>query len=402
MLAKGPVPAIVLPAPLAVAAGLLVLRLGRSKQPRRARLIEAAWTLGGAAVGAVVFLAIVAPWPAYVYLRIPQAMEIWRAESVDRSTGDLGHEEPFYFYLIRLPLLVAPWTVFFIHGIVLAVRRARQEAAERPWLAFLGAWLVGTLAALSAAAGKQDHYILPLVPACAVLIGMSMRHFLAPATPQAEKAGIRIMQAHGAVLMALAVCGFLGLGWLLVHLRMITPAQQDFRRLAEVVVENHLLGPVVYLLITCFVGGAAAAVLAVPQGLHRSLVALVATFAAAFLLAWATVIAPVDRATTAADFGRQVRRDVPPAAPLFSFVGSNNVIIYYSGRTIPILAGPDAVREELARRRPFYLVCPEKHAASLRGAAGLAPVIHLTAPFGRDEGFWLFRAGGPPPGAAPA
>lgn len=393
MLAKGPVPAIVLPAPLAVAAGMMLARLVRSRQPRRARLADWAWTLGGAAAGAVLFAAIALPWLAYLYLRVPEALAIMKAESVDRSTGDFGHGEPFYFYLVRLPLLAGPWTVFFIHGIVLAAKRARQEAASRPWLGFLGAWLFGPLVAFSAAAGKQDHYILPVFPACAVLVAMSMRHFLAPATPQAEKAGIRIMQAHGAVLMALAVCGFLGLGWLLVHLRMITPAQQDFRRLAELVVENHLLGPLAYLLIICFVGGAAAAVLAVPQGLHRSLVALVATFAAAFLLAWPTIIGPTGGATTAAEFGRQVRREAPPEAPLFSFANANNTVIFYAARPIPLLPTPDQVRQELARGRPFYLICHEKNLEALGDTAGLAPVVHLTNPFRPSDGFRLFRGG---------
>ena len=92
---------------------------------------EWAWLVAGVAAGALVFFAIAAPWPAYVWLKVPQALDIWRAESVDRSTGDFGHQEPIYFYVIRLPLLLAPWTVFFIHGLVVAARRVRREPAAR-------------------------------------------------------------------------------------------------------------------------------------------------------------------------------------------------------------------------------------------------------------------------------
>jgi 4-amino-4-deoxy-L-arabinose transferase-like glycosyltransferase len=395
MLAKGPVPAVVLPAPLAVAAGVMIARLVRLRESPQARRAQWAWTLGGAAAGAVLFAAIALPWVAYLYLRVPEALAIMKAESVDRSTGDFGHQEPFYFYLVRLPLLAGPWTVFLIHGIVLAAKRARREAAARPWLGFLGAWLLGPLVAFSAAAGKQDHYILPVFPACAVLAAMSLRHFLAPATPQAEKAGIRIMQAHGGILMALGAAGFLAMGYLVMQPSLLPPAPHGFQAVAPAVAEKGLLAPVAYLLIICLVGGAAAAVLAVPQGLHRSLVALVATVAAAFLLAWVTVIGPLDRATTAAEFGRQVRREAPPDAPLFSFTGANNTVIFYAGRPIPILPTPDRVRQELARGRPFYLICYERNLEALGLAAGLTPVVHRTNPLRPSEGFWLFR-GGPP------
>ena len=401
MLAKGPVPAIVFPAPLAVAAGMMLARLVRSRQPRQARLADWGWTLGGAAAGAVLFAAIALPWLACVYLRVPEALAIMKAESVDRSTGDFGHVEPFYFYLIRLPLLAGPWTVFLVHGIVLAARRARQEAAARPWLGFLGAWLFGPLVAFSAAAGKQDHYILPVFPACAVLMAMSLRHFLAPATPQAEKAGIRIMQAHGGILMALGAAGFLVMGHLMMQLGALPPTPHwPSQTVALAVVEKGLLAPVTYVLIIFIVGGAAAAVLAVPQGLHRSLVALVATFAAVFLVAWATVIGPLDRATTAAEFGRQVRREAPPEAPLFSFADANNTVIFYAARPIAILptasppcGGPDRVRQELARGRPFYLICYERDLEALGLAAGLAPVVRLTNPLRPSDGFRLFRGG---------
>ena len=393
MLAKGPVPAIVFPAPLAVAAGMMLARLVRSGQPRRTRLADWAWTLGGAAAGAVLFAAIALPWLAYVYLRVPEVLAIMKAESVDRSTGDFGHGEPFYFYLIRLPLLAGPWTVFFIHGIVLAAKRARQEAASRPWLGFLGAWLFGPLVAFSAAAGKQDHYILPVFPACAVLVAMSLRHFLAPASSGAQRAGVRIMQAHGGILMVLGVAGFLAMGWLVMQPGLLPPAPHWFQAVAPAVAEQGLLAPVAYVLIICLVGGAVAAVLAVPQGLHRSLVVLVATFAAAFLLAWPTIIGPTGGATTAAEFGRHVRREAPPEAPLFFFADANNTVIFYAARPIPLLPTPDQVRQELARGRPFYLICYERDLEALGLTAGLAPVVHLTDPFRPSDGFRLFRGG---------
>ena len=399
MLAKGPVPAIVLPLPMAVAAVIMVARLVRPKELMRAPEAKWAWTLAGVAVGTLLFLAILLPWPVYVWQHVPQAAEIWRAESVDRSTGDFGHQEPFYFYIIRLPLLLAPWTVFFLHGLVLAAQRAWREPAERPRLLFLGAWLVGTLAALSAAAGKQDHYLLPLVPACAAYIALSLRHFLEPPTPGAERAAIRVIKAHGFALIVLGAAGLLASGWLAMQLGVLPPSPRGLQNFAAFFFKEGLLAPAACILIIFLVGGIAAVVLAAPHALHRSLAVLLATFAALFLVAMLTIIGPVDRAAVAADFGRQVRTEVPADAPVFSYIGSNNTVIYYAARPIPILGGPDGVRQELARGRPFYLIVHGKydglfaHEGLFPETEGLSLVARQEDPVRPDEGFRLLRAG---------
>jgi hypothetical protein len=325
-------------------------------------------------------------------LHVPQAADIWRAESVDRSVGEYGHEEPIYFYAIRLPFLIAPWTVFFIHGLVVAARRARREPRERGWLLFLGAWFIGTLAALSAAAGKQDHYLLPLLPACAAYIALSLRHFLQPSSPRAERAGIWIMRAHGFALIALCVVGFLALAHLAMQLGMLPPTPHISPDFAAFFFKKGLHVPAACILIICFAGGIATAMLTAEPGLHRSLAALVATIAVAFLLAVPTIIGPLDRASVAADFGQQVRQEVPADVPLFSFIDANNTVIFYAARPIPILPAAASVQEEVSRGRPFYLISHDKHLPLLPNAAAFAPVIHQEDPLRSGEGFRLFKA----------
>ncbi|MCX5682289.1 MAG: glycosyltransferase family 39 protein [Planctomycetota bacterium] len=386
MLAKGPVPAVVLPLPFAVAAVVMISRLVRPKEPQKARGAAWAWTLGGAAAGTLLFLAILLPWPAYVMLHVPQAADIWRAESVDRSTGDYGHQEPFYFYFIRLPLLLAPWTIFFIHGLVLAARRARREPAARAWLIFVGAWFVGTLGAISVAAGKQDHYLLPLVPACAVYIAMSLRHWLEPATPEIERAGRWLIGGHAAALLVIAVAG--GIAYALMRGGWIGGGP-----LAKM--QDSLGYGLLLMALPAAAGSALALAYARLGRVRLSLAILIGTFAAMFLAASCTLIGMTDRATVAADFGRQVRREVPADAPLFSLADSNHTVIYYAGRPIPILPAASSVQEELARGRPFYLICHDKQVPALKDVAGLASVARQEDRLRPDEGFQLLR-GDPP------
>jgi 4-amino-4-deoxy-L-arabinose transferase-like glycosyltransferase len=398
MLAKGPVPAVVLPLPFVAAAIIMIVRLVRPKEPPKARGAEWAWTLAGAAAGTLLFLAILLPWPAYVMLHVPQAADIWRAESVDRSTGDFGHQEPIYFYIIRLPLLLAPWTVFFVHGLVVAARRAWREPAARAWLLFLGAWFVGTLAAISVAAGKQDHYILPLVPACAAYIAISLRHWLEPATPQIERAGRRLIGGHAAALVLMGVLGvafyFVFRGYPEVIARLRIPAGMATPSLAQSI---GLLGCV------AMVGGLLAWVLLAarrPAGLLSrpassriagSLAVLVAAFAALFLITFTVFLGATDRASVAADFGRQVRQEVPANAPLYSFADTNNTVIYYAARPIPILPAAASVQEELSRGRPFYIICHDKQVPLLPQSAAFALVAQQEDPLHPGEGFRLLK-----------
>jgi 4-amino-4-deoxy-L-arabinose transferase-like glycosyltransferase len=386
MLAKGPVPAVVLPLPLAVAAVVMVVRLVQPKELMRDPDAKWAWTLAGVAAGTLLFLAILLPWPVYVLLHVPQAADIWRAESVDRSTGDYGHQEPFYFYIIRLPLLLAPWTIFFIHGLVLAARRAWRESSARAPLIFVGAWFVAALGAISVAAGKQDHYLLPLLPACAVYIAISLRHWLEPATPQIERTGRWLIGGHAAALFLIAVaggsaCGMMNHGWI------------DGGSLTKMVAP--LADGLILLALLAVPGSIVAFVYAHLGRVQLSLAILIATFAAMFLAASSTLIGVTDRATIASDFGRQVRQEVPPNAPLYSFTDSNNTVIYYAGRPIPILPAAASVQEELSRGRPFYIICHDKQLPLLPQSAALAPVIHREDPLRPGEGFQLLR-GGPP------
>ena len=387
MLAKGPTPAVVFPLPYLAAAVLVVARLVRARRAGQPVGAEWAWTLGGAAAASALFLVIVLPWPAYVYLHVPEALKIWKAESVDRSTGDYGHAEPPHFYLTRLPMLLLPWTLFFVCGLILAAQRWRRQTNDRAWLLFVAAWLVGPLAAFSLAAGKQDHYILPAFPAAAVYIALGLRPLLAPAPSRARTVARVLLVSFGVGAI------LLGLGGVAAY--ALNPAKPhvpaDGGGLAPYLTPA-VLRPAAAIGGLAILGGLTVIVMAARRRWRAGLVVAVTTLAAGFLVAWPTLIGPMDRSVTAAEFARYVQQTVPAGVPVYSMDAPNNTVVVYVERPLAALAGPEGVRSELARGHGFFLICNSRQRPFLEDRSGLAPLFHKNNLYKPDEGFWLFHA----------
>jgi len=94
---------------------------------------------------------------------------IWE-QTAGRVTGSYGnsHPQPPYFYLLILPVLLLPWTLF--PGFWTGLKTLRGDFRDRQGIRFLVLWIVPTIAAFSLIAGKQPHYMVPLLPGLALLI----------------------------------------------------------------------------------------------------------------------------------------------------------------------------------------------------------------------------------------
>jgi 4-amino-4-deoxy-L-arabinose transferase-like glycosyltransferase len=152
VLTKGPV---ALAVPLLAAAPFAVWR----------RASRAVWH----PLGPLVLVAIVAPWVWAVSLEIPNFLRyVVVTETWARMTSDeLRRTEPLWFFL---PVILAgsfPWWLLAFPGIRPPARRPRE--AVDPTRVFLWLWLLLPLVLFSLSRGKQEQYVLPLVPAVALL-----------------------------------------------------------------------------------------------------------------------------------------------------------------------------------------------------------------------------------------
>jgi len=97
---------------------------------------------------------------------------IFWGQTAGRVVDSFAHREPWWWYLPRLPLLVLPWTVW--PPVWRGVRRLAPGWSRDAGVRFVLAWLIPVLVAFSAVSGKQVKYLLPALPAIALVAGRGL------------------------------------------------------------------------------------------------------------------------------------------------------------------------------------------------------------------------------------
>ncbi len=92
---------------------------------------------------------------------------LW-GQTVNRVASSFAHRRPFWWYLPIVPLFFFPWILFRPAFSKLQIKTA--DTGTR----FCIAWLALPLIIFSMISGKQVHYLIPFIPAGALLIGRNI------------------------------------------------------------------------------------------------------------------------------------------------------------------------------------------------------------------------------------
>jgi 4-amino-4-deoxy-L-arabinose transferase-like glycosyltransferase len=165
MLAKGPVAALL--------AGLVVVVFSLTVGDPRL-ILRSLWI-----PGILLFCAIGLPWYVAVQMRNPVFFHEFILEhNLARFSSNIYHHpEPFWYYLPVAVLAVLPWTAFAVVALVESLRvwwTERRSAAgnvEFQFRIFAVIWLLVPIIFFSLSQSKLPGYILPAIPAAAVLLG---------------------------------------------------------------------------------------------------------------------------------------------------------------------------------------------------------------------------------------
>lgn len=153
VLTKGPV-AIVLPA---IAFGLYLIIERRPRDILRMQLIP----------GAIIVLAIVAPWYGLVYAQHgwQYIVDFFVGENLERYSDTYGQQaRSVFFYIPVLLTELFPWSLFVPAALWAAVRQRTTVAR------LLLCWIAVIVLVFTFSSTKQDLYIFPIAAALAALI----------------------------------------------------------------------------------------------------------------------------------------------------------------------------------------------------------------------------------------
>ncbi|MCB1592322.1 MAG: glycosyltransferase family 39 protein [Alphaproteobacteria bacterium] len=116
-------------------------------------------------------------WLAPALLQADSHFAYWLVweQTAGRMKGDFSssHVRPFYFYLPLLPVLFMPWAFFPAFW-----KNVKKLAPQDPSFRFLLAATIPVLLFFSLIAGKQPHYLVPLMPFIGVGLSKVMSYSL--------------------------------------------------------------------------------------------------------------------------------------------------------------------------------------------------------------------------------
>jgi 4-amino-4-deoxy-L-arabinose transferase-like glycosyltransferase len=137
--------------------------------------------------GFVLFFVIVLPWYLAVQHRVPQFFRVFFIEhNLERfGTNLYQHSQPFWYYIPVFLLAALPWTFFTLPALIEAGRNAFTQWRTHPepttidadahaqiddgLTSFLFIWIVVPIIFFSISRAKLPGYILPAIPAAALL-----------------------------------------------------------------------------------------------------------------------------------------------------------------------------------------------------------------------------------------
>jgi 4-amino-4-deoxy-L-arabinose transferase-like glycosyltransferase len=129
--------------------------------------------------GFALFFAIVLPWFVAIQIKVPQFFRVFFIEhNLERfGTNLYQHSQPFWYYIPVFLLAALPWTFFALPALVEAGRNVFRRESPEPSAApgddglpgFLFFWIVVPIIFFSISRAKLPGYILPAIPAAALL-----------------------------------------------------------------------------------------------------------------------------------------------------------------------------------------------------------------------------------------
>jgi 4-amino-4-deoxy-L-arabinose transferase-like glycosyltransferase len=134
--------------------------------------------------GVPLFILIVASWYPLAELRNPGYLGhfLWEENVARFATEQFQRDGPWYYFLGILAAGFFPWSAL----LPIALAESWKRSLKRQYL-FLILWIVVPVAFFSASSSKLPHYILPIYPALAIIVGVTIVNSLTGSPPKTSR-----------------------------------------------------------------------------------------------------------------------------------------------------------------------------------------------------------------------
>ncbi len=167
-------------------------------------------------LAALLFSAIVLPWHLAAWRANGQIFlteYLWQ-HHVQRLIGRaFGNERPFWFYVPVLICASFPFIAFAPRAWWKEITKIWDRKDESNYTAIWALWAALVLLVFSVSASKVTNYILPILPALAVLVGRHVAELLKERRGLGRLEGFIIGLFGMLIGLVLVSCGGLGLRW---------------------------------------------------------------------------------------------------------------------------------------------------------------------------------------------
>ena len=178
-------------------------------------------------IAIVAFCVIALPWYVLCALRNPDFLRIFIFQhNFERYLTPLfQHRQPFWFFVPIALLAVLPWTTLCCPMTQRGLQMWREKAWDQSPGFFFACWAIFPVLFFSFSESKLPGYILPSIPALALLLGVALARAARGRSPQEVPRPSRLGVGLGLTWIVL------GSGFLL-WLRRLSPAMRDDLRIS--------------------------------------------------------------------------------------------------------------------------------------------------------------------------
>jgi 4-amino-4-deoxy-L-arabinose transferase-like glycosyltransferase len=154
------------------------------------------------ALGVIIFLVVGMWWYVAIYRSVPNAIELWRYESIGELSDNTEKARHWWFYLPNLLQITLPWTPLWIMGLIYPF--ANRFKARRFFAVACTAMVVFFF---SLSFVKKNAYLLPLVPIQTIVTAQGLLWLTVIFRKSPKHRPVRVPLARTAVLAVIFAIG---------------------------------------------------------------------------------------------------------------------------------------------------------------------------------------------------